>query len=161
MRRLAAAVWRTLHEPRAQSLVYAAAYAAIVSVAVGILADSKQIKPKRPPGEFLFVGELSLAAGLRPVTGVLPHAVEARRLGKTLVVENAASGLQPLGVSPSGVEVDISPLGGDGAEGGVVPVEGALAEGRDRGIVDQVGEVRNGEGFHLVTSIGEAFRRMT
>ena len=57
MRRLAAAVWRTLHEPRAQSLCYAAAYATMVSVAVGILAS-----PPRAPID-LVVGCTAVIAG--------------------------------------------------------------------------------------------------
>lgn len=57
MRRLAAAVWRTLHEPRAQSLCYAAAYAVFVSVAVGILAS-----PPRTPID-LVVGCTAMIAG--------------------------------------------------------------------------------------------------
>lgn len=63
-----------------------------LAVALGILIDSGQVEPARPPGEFLFLGELSLAADLRPVAGVLPQAVAARALGKTLVVPSACFG---------------------------------------------------------------------
>ena len=46
---------------------------------VGILAAGGQLPP--PPPDAAFVGELSLAGGLRPVTGMLPMALAARRAG--------------------------------------------------------------------------------
>ena len=48
---------------------------------VGILAAGGQLPP--PPAGAAFVGELSLAGALRPVTGMLPMALEARRAGIT------------------------------------------------------------------------------
>ena len=48
---------------------------------VGILAAGGQLPP--PPAGTAFVGELSLAGALRPVTGMLPMALAARRAGIT------------------------------------------------------------------------------
>ncbi|MNK79284.1 Competence protein ComM [compost metagenome] len=49
-------------------------------IAVGILAASAQL-PSSHLGRFLLMGELSLDGHLRPVTGVLPIALEAQRAG--------------------------------------------------------------------------------
>ena len=48
---------------------------------VGILAAGGQLPP--PPAGAAFVGELSLAGALRPVAGMLPMALAARRAGIT------------------------------------------------------------------------------
>ena len=48
---------------------------------VGILAAGGQLPPL--PAGAAFVGELSLAGALRPVTGMLPMALAARRAGIT------------------------------------------------------------------------------
>ena len=48
---------------------------------VGILAAGGQLPP--PPADAAFVGELSLAGALRPVTGMLPMALAARQAGIT------------------------------------------------------------------------------
>lgn len=60
-----------------------------LAVALALLLDSGQVEPKRDPGGFFFLGELSLAGDLRPVPGVLPQALAARALGKILVVPSA------------------------------------------------------------------------
>ncbi|MGB3588599.1 MAG: magnesium chelatase domain-containing protein, partial [Tunicatimonas sp.] len=49
-------------------------------IAVGILAASGQIQDKRL-SKYLIMGELSLDGILRPIKGVLPIAVEARKNG--------------------------------------------------------------------------------
>jgi magnesium chelatase family protein len=49
-------------------------------ISIGILAASDQINPQLL-GDFLFLGEVSLDGGLRPVTGVLPIAAAAKRMG--------------------------------------------------------------------------------
>ena len=49
-------------------------------ITVGILAASEQIDPQLL-GDHLFYGEVSLDGGLRPVSGVLPIAAAARKLG--------------------------------------------------------------------------------
>ena len=49
-------------------------------IAMGILAASEQVDPQLL-GDFLFLGELSLDGALRPVTGVLPIAAAAKKLG--------------------------------------------------------------------------------
>ncbi|MBD2099401.1 YifB family Mg chelatase-like AAA ATPase [Leptolyngbya sp. FACHB-261] len=55
-------------------------------ISVGILAASEQADP-RLLEQYLFLGEVSLDGSLRPVTGVLPVAAAAQRLGfKGLVV---------------------------------------------------------------------------
>ncbi|MGI9212439.1 MAG: YifB family Mg chelatase-like AAA ATPase [Methylococcaceae bacterium] len=62
-----------------------------LAIALGILAASGQIRPDEL-ARLECVGELSLGGELRPVSGVLPVAVQARRAGRTLIVprDNAA-----------------------------------------------------------------------
>ena len=62
-----------------------------LALALGILAASHQV-PQRALADREFLGELALSGELRGVRGVLPAALKARRLGRTLVVprENAA-----------------------------------------------------------------------
>ena len=60
-------------------------------ISIGILAASEQINPQLL-GDHLFLGELSLDGSLRPVSGVLPIAAAAKRLGMSGIVvprENA------------------------------------------------------------------------
>ncbi|MDD1649120.1 MAG: YifB family Mg chelatase-like AAA ATPase [Methylococcaceae bacterium] len=54
-------------------------------IALGILAASAQL-PRKPLESMEFLGELSLGGELRPVTGVLPVALQARDAGRSLVV---------------------------------------------------------------------------
>ncbi len=49
-------------------------------IAVGILAASEQINPQLL-GDYLFLGELSLDGSLRSISGVLPIAAAAKKLG--------------------------------------------------------------------------------
>lgn len=57
-----------------------------LAMAIGLLVQSEQVKIGAVD-EFAFIGELSLNADLRPCTGVLPMAIEAKRLNiKNLVV---------------------------------------------------------------------------
>jgi len=49
-------------------------------LAIGILAATEQIKPE-DIGKYLIMGELSLDGSLRPISGVLPIAIQARREG--------------------------------------------------------------------------------
>ena len=51
-----------------------------LTIAIGILAASEQMKPDHV-SEYLLMGELSLDGGLLPVNGSLPIAIEARRKG--------------------------------------------------------------------------------
>jgi magnesium chelatase family protein len=61
-------------------------------IATGLLAVSRQIPDDGLP-ETLILGELSLDGGIRPVKGVLPVVVEARKRGfKRVVVPEANSG---------------------------------------------------------------------
>jgi magnesium chelatase family protein len=62
-----------------------------LAIALGILAASGQIRPEEL-ARIECVGELSLGGELRPVNGILPVAVQARKAGRTLIVprENAA-----------------------------------------------------------------------
>lgn len=48
-----------------------------LTIAIGILAASGQIKPERVH-EYIIMGELSLDGGLQPIKGVLPIAIKAR-----------------------------------------------------------------------------------
>ena len=55
-----------------------------LAIAVGILLASKQIPPRQE--RILILGELALDGSLRPVTGVLPILLEAKRQGFTHVI---------------------------------------------------------------------------
>lgn len=55
-----------------------------LAIAFGILLASKQITPR--PEQILILGELALDGSLRPVTGVLPILLEAKRSGFTHVI---------------------------------------------------------------------------
>ena len=79
-------------------------------ILLGILAAAEELKPL--PQDAAFLGELSLTGALRPVTGVLPMALCAARLGiKTLYVpaQNAAEATLADGLTVYGVE-DVSQL---------------------------------------------------
>ena len=79
-------------------------------ILLGILAAAEELKPL--PQDAAFLGELSLTGALRPVTGVLPMALCAARLGiKTLYVpaQNAAEATLVDGLTVYGVE-DVSQL---------------------------------------------------
>ena len=74
-------------------------------ILLGIMAAAEELKPL--PADAAFLGELSLSGALRPVTGVLPMALTAARLGiKTLFVPaaNAAEATLAEGVTVYGVE---------------------------------------------------------
>lgn len=47
-------------------------------IAIGLLAATKQI-PNEKIGDYILMGELSLDGGVRPVKGVLPIAIQARK----------------------------------------------------------------------------------
>ncbi|HAH58879.1 MAG: YifB family Mg chelatase-like AAA ATPase [Lentimicrobium sp.] len=51
-----------------------------LTLAIGILAASEQIKPDKV-GDYIIMGELSLDGGLQPIKGSLPIAIEARKKG--------------------------------------------------------------------------------
>ncbi|MGH8160963.1 MAG: YifB family Mg chelatase-like AAA ATPase [Gammaproteobacteria bacterium] len=57
-----------------------------LAIALGILAASSQLRPTVELGRLEFLGELSLSGELRPIKGVLPAALAARRAGRALVV---------------------------------------------------------------------------
>lgn len=50
-------------------------------IALCVLQASEQIQPKRSLEDYVIMGELSLDGQLRPIKGVLPIAIEARRQG--------------------------------------------------------------------------------
>ncbi|MCE0493664.1 YifB family Mg chelatase-like AAA ATPase [Vibrio salinus] len=56
-------------------------------IALGILAASDQI-PEEVLKQYEFVGELALSGELRPVKGVIPAALSAKRASRSLVVPN-------------------------------------------------------------------------
>ena len=79
-------------------------------ILLGILAAAEELKPL--PQDAAFLGELSLTGALSPVTGVLPMALCAARLGiKTLYVpaQNAAEATLADGLTVYGV-ADVSQL---------------------------------------------------
>src|SRR5690554_5087685 len=57
-------------------------------IALGVLAASGQIPPESL-SKYEFVGELSLDGALRPLKGVLPAVLEARKVGRVLLVPQA------------------------------------------------------------------------
>lgn len=74
-------------------------------ILLGILAAAEELKPL--PEDAAFLGELSLTGALRPVTGVLPMALCAARMGvRTLYVpaQNAAEATLADGLTVYGVE---------------------------------------------------------
>ncbi|GAA4468182.1 YifB family Mg chelatase-like AAA ATPase [Nibrella saemangeumensis] len=61
-------------------------------IALGVLQSSEQLTPQRNLEEYVIMGELSLDGRLRPIKGVLPIAIEARKQGFkgfVLPLENA------------------------------------------------------------------------
>ncbi|MBA3063428.1 MAG: magnesium chelatase, partial [Atribacteria sp.] len=52
-----------------------------LSIALAILVASKQVKPDLL-NEYLIMGELSLDGSIKPVNGVLPIALMAKKIGK-------------------------------------------------------------------------------
>jgi magnesium chelatase family protein len=70
-------------------------------IALGILAASGQI-PHETLSQYECYGELALGGELRPIRGVLPAAIQARRAGRTLIVPRANAEEAAL---VSGVEV--------------------------------------------------------
>lgn len=61
-------------------------------IALGYLARTAQVK--LPSGTHLFVGELSLDGSLRPVHGILPVALLAKKLGFSEIVVPKANGAE-------------------------------------------------------------------
>ncbi len=57
-------------------------------IAIGILAASSQI-PIQKLEDYEFVGELALSGELRPIHGILPVALAAKKAGRTLVLPKA------------------------------------------------------------------------
>ena len=66
-----------------------------LAIAVGILIATCQVPPDLAR-EALFVGELSLDGGVRPVTGLLAYALCARDYGLALVCSEESDGLVPI-----------------------------------------------------------------
>ncbi|MCC6866821.1 MAG: YifB family Mg chelatase-like AAA ATPase [Ignavibacteria bacterium] len=75
-------------------------------IAIGILCESEQIVPDMLK-DYLFAGELSLDGKLRPVKGILPIAIEARKAGlKGMIIpeDNAREAAMVEGI-------DVYPMG--------------------------------------------------
>ena len=62
-----------------------------LAIALGILASSGQVPPDKLK-DCEFIGELTLAGELRPVSGILPTALRSGQAKKTLIVPTANSG---------------------------------------------------------------------
>jgi magnesium chelatase family protein len=61
-----------------------------LTIAIGILAATKQILNKDPIEQYVIMGELSLDGKIRPIKGALPIAIQARKEGyKGLIVPSA------------------------------------------------------------------------
>ncbi len=77
-----------------------------LTIAVGILAASEQIKPDKV-GDYIIMGELSLDGGLQSIKGVLPIAIQAREekfKGIILPKQNAKEAAIVSGLEVYGVE---------------------------------------------------------
>ncbi|MGQ0828175.1 MAG: YifB family Mg chelatase-like AAA ATPase [Bacteroidota bacterium] len=77
-----------------------------LTIAVGILAASEQIKPEKV-GDYVIMGELSLDGGLQSIKGVLPIAIQARDekfKGIILPKQNAKEAAIVSGIEVHGVE---------------------------------------------------------
>lgn len=99
-------------------------------IALGVLCESDQLKPEMLQ-DHVFVGELSLDGKLRPVRGVLPIAIEARKQGmKGLIVpeENAreAAMVEGINVYPMSSLLEVTDFLNNG--GGLVPFKVDLKE---------------------------------
>ncbi len=73
-------------------------------ILIGLLAASGQLEV--PPGDSLFLGELSLSGKLRPIRGVLPMALAAKRGGFSTIyvpAENAAEATLAQGITVYGI----------------------------------------------------------
>lgn len=78
-----------------------------LSIAIGILIASEQIKGSEWIEDYYITGELSLDGSLQPVKGVLPMAIEARRRGKKgiiLPIQNAREAAIVQGLDVLGAE---------------------------------------------------------
>lgn len=78
-----------------------------LSIAIGILIASEQIKGAEWIEDYYITGELSLDGSLQPVKGVLPMAIEARRRGKKgiiLPIQNAREAAIVQGLDVLGAE---------------------------------------------------------
>lgn len=78
-----------------------------LSIAVGILIASEQIKGAEIVEDYYIMGELSLDGSLQPVKGVLPMAIEARRQRKKgiiLPIQNAREAAIVQGIDVLGAE---------------------------------------------------------
>ena len=75
-------------------------------IALGMIALNEKVDPEKIE-RFSFVGELALNGAVRPVKGVLPVALEARRRGKEAVVvpeANAREAAMVKGIAVYGVK---------------------------------------------------------
>lgn len=78
-----------------------------LSIAIGILIASEQIKGAEWIEDYYITGELSLDGSLQPVKGVLPMAIEAHRRGKKgiiLPIQNAREAAIVQGLDVLGAE---------------------------------------------------------
>jgi len=73
-------------------------------IALGILAASQQI-PKNLLSDYEFAGELALSGDLRPVSGILPFALETKNANRQLIIPlqnaNEAALIKELAVFPA------------------------------------------------------------
>jgi len=78
-----------------------------LTLAVGILVASEQIKGADQVENYIIMGELSLDGTLQPIRGALPLAIEARKMGKKgviLPIQNAREAAIVSNIDVLGVE---------------------------------------------------------
>lgn len=78
-----------------------------LTLAVGILVASEQIKGADQVEDYIIMGELSLDGSLQPIRGALPLAIEARKMGKKgviLPIQNAREAAIVSNIDVLGVE---------------------------------------------------------
>jgi magnesium chelatase family protein len=106
-------------------------------IALGVLAATEQIKPQGI-NDFLVLGELSLDGGVRPVAGVLPAVMAAKRARKKAVILPTANGREAViieGIAVYAVEslyqaAKILEDRGGGQPLAYQPLEAVLADAR-------------------------------
>lgn len=104
-----------------------------LAMAVGLLLRSEQIRAEEL-NTFGFIGELSLNAGIRPCSGVLPMAMEAKEAGlRKLIVpkENVDEAMLVGGLNVYGCETLKDAVNVLGGEGTVKPARKSVVAERD------------------------------
>ncbi|RPD39260.1 YifB family Mg chelatase-like AAA ATPase [Chitinophaga barathri] len=133
-------------------------------IALGIIAASKQVTFKRPPHDYIIMGELSLDGALRPIRGILPMAMQAKKEGFSgiiLPMQNAreaaiVEGLEVFGMQSIGEvlaflqgNADVSPMEPLPFEPGY-PGEFDFSEVKGQGAIKRAMEIAAAGGHNII-----------